>query len=169
MTTIGDPIKVFISYAHDPALPGHQDRALELATSLRLRGIEANIDRYVENTPIHWPIWMAEQVKEAEFVLCLASPLYKERFEQKGDATKGRGARWEGLIITEEMYFNINAGPKKFISVLMDGASVEDIPDLLHPLGYTHYVYPDQDEALYRRITNQPAVVPPPLGPMVIY
>lgn len=96
MTVTVAPVRVFISYAHDPALPGHVDRALDLATTLRLRGLEAQIDRYVEHTGVFWPRWMADQVREADFVLCLASPLYKERVEQRGDDTRGRGCPMGG-------------------------------------------------------------------------
>lgn len=115
---------------------------------------------------------MADQVKNADVVLCLASPLYKERFEQLGAPGVGRGARWEGAVITEAMYTDIVAAPGKFISVLLEGTNPGDIPDVLMPNGYTFYRWEestDEDEKLYRRITGQPLLTPPPLGPMVIY
>lgn len=163
------PARVFVSYAHDPAITNHEGHALDLATSLRLRGVDASIDQWVEHTPSFWPIWMAHQVRDADFVLCLASPLYKERCEQLGDPTVGRGARWEGALITHAMYANIIEAPAKFLSVLLQGTGPEHIPDVLMPYGYTYYRWPEDDELLYRRITGQPLVVPPPLGPLVIY
>jgi TIR domain len=157
-----------LSYAHDRSVPGHAQRALDLTDSLRERGVDAWIDRYDEHSGVHWPRWMKDQVKRAQFVLCLASPLYRERFEQAGGTPDvGRGARWEGAIITEELYEQQQVGPKKFIAVVMPGTSSEDIPDVLNPIGWTHYTLPDDDESLYRRLTNQPAVVPPPLGPTI--
>ncbi len=166
------PVRVFISYAHDFSVPGHRDRALQLAESLRGRGVMSYIDRWFEHEPINWPRWMADQIRDADFVLCLASPLYRERCEQLGDPTCGRGARWEGALITDAMYSNIIEAPRKFIAVLLDGTTPADIPDVLMPFGYTYYQWAEGaegDEHLYRRITGQPLLTPPPLGPVVIY
>lgn len=170
--TVPRPIRVFVSYAHDASIRGHRERALQLAESLRKRGVMSYIDRWVEHEPISWPRWMADQIRDADIVLCLASPIYKARCEQLGDPSIGRGAQWEGALITDAMYSNIVEAPSKFISVLLDGAKPEHIPDVLRPFGFTYYTWadgPDDDETLYRRITGQPLLTPPPLGPMVIY
>lgn len=167
MTYVGQPIRVFISYAHEPDIDGHRDRALELAQSLRLRGVEAMIDQFVEHDPPVWPRWMIDEVRAADFVLCLASPSYKERVENRGVPTTGRGARWEGAIITEELYSQFPHGYKKFIAVVLDGCIPDHIPDVLLPLGRSYYVLPEDDDNLYRRLTGQPRVVPAPLGPIV--
>jgi SEFIR domain len=159
--------KVLVSYAHEIGIDGHRHRALQLTQSLRLRGIEAVIDQFIEHEDPHWPRWMTDQIREADFVLCLASPSYKERFEGRGPADVGRGVRWEGAIATEEMYNNMLNGHKKFISVVLESCAAADIPDVLHPIGRTFYAWPDDDERLYRRLTGQPAVVPVPLGSIV--
>lgn len=166
------PKRVFISYAHDHTVPGHRDHALQLAESLRRRGVLSIIDRWVEAEPTNWPRWMANQVRDAGFVLCLASPLYRERCEQLGDPSRGRGARWEGALITDAMYADIVQAPRKFIAVLLDGTVPSDIPDVLRPYGHTYYQWSEgteEDEMLYRRITGQPLLKPPPLGPVIIY
>jgi len=162
------PRRVFVSYAHEPSIEGHRDRALKLTQSLRLRGVEANIDQFVEHDPPIWPRWMLDQIKDADYVLCLASPQYKERAEAKGDHSVGRGARWEGAIITEEIYVDFAWGNQKFLAVVLDKCSVDDIPDVLLPLGRSYYVWPLDDELLYRRITGQPAVIPAALGDVIL-
>lgn len=63
------PPRVLISYAHELGIPGHRERALELANSLRARGVEAHIDRYVEHTGVFWPRWMIDEIRDADFVL----------------------------------------------------------------------------------------------------
>jgi hypothetical protein len=161
-------VRVFVSYAWDDKLLGHVDGALELANSLRAEGLESHIDRYVENEAVFWPRWMADQVTNADFVLCLASPLYKRRFEQRMEIDEVSGSAWEGLIISEEMYRHPSGGPAKFISVLLGGATRDHIPDLLHPFGYTFYSLPSDYIRLLRRLTNQPAVIAPPVGRMVV-
>jgi hypothetical protein len=162
--TVAQPIRVFVSYAHERALAGHRERALELAQSLRLRGIEAMIDQFVEHDPPFWPRWMTDQVRGADHVLCLASPAYKERVELRGNPDAGRGARWEGAIITEELYGQFPNAYRKFIAVVPAGGSPDHIPDVLLPVGRSYYVLPRDDEDLYRRLTGQPRVVPAPLG-----
>jgi hypothetical protein len=158
--------RVFLSYAHEPGIPHHRNKALQMAQALRLNGIDAMIDQYVENDPPpHWPGWMIDQIERADFVLCIASPRYKERVDSKGDPMVGRGARWEGLFITEELYGQVNE-ETKFIAVVLDGYD-PDIPRVLRPLGSTHYFWPSGEEDLYRRITKQPRVVPAPLGPLI--
>lgn len=158
---------MFISYAHEADIDGHRERALSLAQSLRLRGVEANIDQFIEHDPPTWPRWMMEQIKTSDYILCLASPSYKQRVESHGDAAIGRGARWEGAIITEELYAQFPAAQSRFIAVLLEGCTPADIPDVLLPVGRSYYTWPRDDEDLYRRLTNQPRVIPAPLGKIV--
>jgi hypothetical protein len=146
---------------------GHRERALDLAQSLRLKGIEANIDQFIEHDPPTWPRWMLDEVRGADFVLCLASPLYKMRTEGLGDPSIGRGSRWEGAVITEELYAQFPGSQAKFVAVVLDGCSSDDIPDVLMPLGRTYYHWPEDEEGLYRRLTGQPRVTPALVGPIV--
>ena len=167
MTNLGSRPKVFISYAHEVGIAGHRERALELAQSLRRRGLDASIDQFVEHNPPTWPRWMLDEVRGADFVLCLASLTYKERVEGQGDISVGRGARWEGAIITEELYSEFPASQSRFIAVVLNGCQPAHIPDILMPVGRTYYSWPDGDEDLYRRLTNQPRVIPATLGEIV--
>lgn len=161
-------IKVFVSYAHDPEIDGHRDRALKLAQALRRRGLDAMIDQYIEHDPPNsWPRWMLDQIAKSDFVLCLASPAYKARMESRGDPATGRGARWEGAIITEEMYENHNRSGKKFISIVLEGCSAKDIPDILFPIGRTYYILPQDSTILYHRLIRIPRATPYPLGPII--
>jgi hypothetical protein len=97
--------------------------------------------------------------------VCLASPNYKQRVEGAGDLQVGLGARWEGAVITQELYAHINKS--RCIAVVLEECSPEDIPDILFPIGHTYYQLPQDDEDLYRRLTNQPRVLPAPLGEIV--
>ena len=163
--TVAQPIRVFVSYAHERALAGHRERALELAQSLRLRGVEAMIDQFVEHDPPFWPRWMTDQVRGADHVLCLASSAYKERVEpprqprrRSGGAVGGR-AHHRGSLTG-----SFRNAYRKFIAVVPAGGSPDHIPDVLLPVGRSYYVLPGDDEDLYRRLTGQPRVVPAPLG-----
>lgn len=70
--------------------------------------------------------------------------------------------------MTEELYSELSTHQSKFIAVVLDGCSRNDIPDVLMPIGRTFYYWPTDDEALYRRLTKQPRVVPAPLGDIIL-
>jgi len=163
----GRTVRAFISYAHECNIDGHRDRALQLAQSLRLRGVAAVIDQFIEHDPPTWPRWMRDEIRSATFVLCLASPSYRERAEGQGNPAVGRGARWEGAIITEDLYAGFPTAQSKFIAVVLDRCSPDDIPDILLPVGRSYYLWPRDDEDLYRRLTGQPRILPAPLGQIV--
>jgi hypothetical protein len=170
MTSPGRPTRVLVSYAHERSIREHRDRALKLAQSLRLRGVEAMIDQFIEHDPPvpSWTRWMTDHVRDADFVLCLASSEYKQRVESRSEPSTGRGARWEGAIITEELYSGFPYAFSKFVAVVLEEMSPEVIQDILLPVGRSYHLWPRDDENLYRRITRQPRVLPAPLGSIIL-
>jgi SEFIR domain-containing protein len=70
-------IRVFISYAHDS--PVHQDTVRDLWVFLRSNGFDARLDLPVAERRVDWPVWMHHEVRDADFVLVIASPAYKRR------------------------------------------------------------------------------------------
>src|SRR5262249_33726623 len=71
--------KVFISYAHEPGVPGHADQMLDLADRLNADGLDCMVDQYVDNPPGGFPLWMEQQIREARFVLMVCTPAYYRR------------------------------------------------------------------------------------------
>ena len=153
--------KVFISYTHDSQ--DHMDRVLDLSNRLRNNGINCNIDQYEFSPSEGWPRWMANQIEVADFVLVICTENYESRFKGKGEIGKGLGVKWEGAILTQELY---DAGTKNtnFIPVIFSADDSAHIPVLLR--GATHYDINSEDgyKALYRHLTNQPHAVKPELG-----
>ena len=70
-----DPVRVFVSYAHDSE--AHAEAARDLWVLLRRCGLDAQLDRTAAERRQDWPLWMIQQVREAAFVLVVASPEYK--------------------------------------------------------------------------------------------
>ena len=161
MPTEDRSIKVFISYSHDTA--AHQDRILALADRLRDEGIDCNLDQYEPAPAEGWPRWMEREFRDADFILVVCTETYRRRFEGREERGKGLGVKWEGAIITQELYQNetINA---RFIPVVFAAEDLAHIPDQLSH--YTHYRLDDAGsyETLYRRLTNQPKVIKRPIG-----
>lgn len=154
------PKRVFISYSHDSA--EHKLRVLELANRLRQDGIDAWIDRYVPFPEEGWPRWMRSQIEEADVVLVVCTPLYKERFDGAQGSTAGMGARWEGLILNQSLYEDLSKNYARFIPILFDSLAIDSIPSVLRPFSYFQLL--DQYEALYRLLTDQPEIPIPPIG-----
>lgn len=158
-----EPIKAFISYAWEED-PRHNENVLALAHRLRQMGIEAVIDRYVEGTPDEgWPIWMIHQVQRASFVLVVCTETYRRRCEREEGTGVGRGAKWEGAIITQSIYDN-DSDNRKFVPVVLKPADVPHVPLMLRSATRYDLSNPQQFEKLYRYLTGQSQVVAPPVG-----
>ncbi len=152
-------MRVFISYSHDS--PEHQHRVLMLAQRLRHDGVDAILDLYLETPAEGWPRWMVNQIKEADRVLLVCTPTYAERFEGAAAPPGGKGAKWEGAVITQ-ILFEAEHANEKFIPVVFNVGEVAAIPLILK--GSTRYVLNDQYEKLYRVLTGQSELLVPPLG-----
>jgi hypothetical protein len=158
---VGRPRRVFISYSQDNKPPEHCDRVHALANRLRIEGVDVAIDLYVPSPEEGWPQWMRRQIRESDFVLCVCSTAYLERFENDKASTKGRGARFEGSIITNEVYQQ-SCQDNKFVPVLFDGATEQDIPVVLQTR--TYYRLPVQYDNLFAQLTGQTVHFKPPIG-----
>lgn len=153
-------MRVFISYSHDSE--AHRETVLQFAQNLREWGVDVMLDRFVPAPAEGWPRWMMAQVEAADVVLVVCTALFCRRFEGRETPGRGKGATFEGLLATQCLY-DANTINEKFVPVLFAGSGEADIPAVLRP--YTRYTLPDQFEALYRHLTDQPEIVAAPLGP----
>lgn len=88
---------------------------------------------------------------------CGRSAVYRERFERRGADGVGRGAKWEGAIVTQDL-FERELHNVKYVPILFEAADRAHVPNVLR--GTTHYDLGAEDgyEQLYRRLTDQPEV-----------
>jgi hypothetical protein len=159
---ISRPPRVFTSYSHDS--PEHEQRVLALSDRLRSDEVDANLDQYESSPPEGWPFWMEGQIREADFVLVVCTETYLRRVERREESSKGQGVVWEINSIYNRLYSD-KLVSDKFIPVLFEGSSPEDIP--LPLKGFTHYRVDTEAgyDGLHRRLTNRPLVSKPALGP----
>jgi tetratricopeptide (TPR) repeat protein len=157
------PLRVFISYSHDSQ--EHMDRVWNLSERLRRHGVDCRIDQHGE-PEAGWPRWSCNQVQECEFVLVVCTETYRRRYEGKADPGEGRGSKWEGFVISQELY-EAEGKNKKFIPILFSSGVKEHIPIELRPFTY----YQLSDEAnynnLFGRITGQSERTPSPIADQV--
>lgn len=169
-----DPVRVFISYAHEPDDDGlHERRVRRLWQFLRAQGVDARLDLPAADQPQDWAVWMLGEVKAAEFVLVVASPAYRRRAEGEEPPDRGRGARWEAGLIRDAYYADPDAARLRFLPVVLPGCHPSDIPAWMGREASTHYPVTDFTvpgaEALLRYLTGQPRIVDVrPLGPVPV-
>jgi hypothetical protein len=155
---------VFVSYSQES--DDHVQRVLTVVQWLRQHGVEAYVDKFEQSPPESWQLWCYEQIQKALYVLVVCTETYERRVLRQEAEGVGRGATWEGTIITNELY-DRTAGDSKFIPVVFADGDLEHVPFFLR--GSTVYDVSDEDALtdLYRRLTSQPEYVPAPLGAVI--
>jgi hypothetical protein len=91
-------------------------------------------------------------------VICTEA--YLRRVEGVDESGRGSGAKWEGAIVTQELYA-AGANNYKFIPVCFSAEDTDQIPRPLRSA--THYILDSETgyDRLYRRLTKQPLVLKP--------
>jgi tetratricopeptide (TPR) repeat protein len=147
---MAEPIQVFISYSRDSE--AHEQRVAAFADRLRMDGIACTIDQDVDSPPEGWIQWMLARIREADFVLVVASGGYGTR----------HGTKWEDLIITQTIYRDASRNTK-FVPIVFQMDDVQHIPLYLDATRFELW-RPDHYKKLLRLLTNQPARIPAPIG-----
>jgi hypothetical protein len=132
------PPRVFISYSHDS--PEHRSQVIRLATILRELGIDAHLDAWYEGNRQDWAHWTIGQLDQADFILAIASPAFRDRVDGHGDFAGGRGARFEASILRDVLTKDQPAWTRRILPVVLPGGEVADIPQTLFPYAATHFV-----------------------------
>lgn len=111
--------KVFISYSWEDV--EHKEWALNLVDRLIADGIDAHIDQYELNYGDRLPQFMEQEITNADYVLIICTPNYKE----KADNRKS-GVGYEGHIISDEIMQGHNE--RKFIPIIRKGGIRDSLP-----------------------------------------
>jgi hypothetical protein len=157
MPATGSPPRVIVTYAHDTAQ--HKQRVLELGDRLRTDGVDAELDQYDPHPKSGWPKWMEQKFEAADFVLCVPSPLYLERFQQ-ADGSKASGSRYEGVLVSTRL-FREGCSYDKFAVVIFGEEHTAFIPPILQPCTYYDVSTDAGYDGLYRFLTGQPLIAKP--------
>lgn len=161
------PPYVFISYAHEPDSTVHHDQVWRLYELLRAGGIDARLDLVAAGQRQDWPLWMADQIRNAEHILVIASARYREHAHGHSEPEVGQGVQWEARLIRDAFYRDQRA-LNRFLPVVLPGQTIDGVPDFLGPATSTVYhvceLTPTGVEPLMRLLTHQPRYSEPPLG-----
>jgi tetratricopeptide (TPR) repeat protein len=154
--------RIFFSYSHDS--DAHRDRVLALSERLREDGVETLLDQYVNGSPEQgWARWMLDKLDAADAVLVVCSEAYYRRFRGHEQPGKGRGADWEGALITQEIYDD-RSRTLKFVPVFLTDAVESWIPEPLRALTYYELSSREGYESLYDFLLGRAGMQPGPIG-----
>ncbi len=151
-----NPIKVFISYAHESDI--FRESIKTLATWLNYYGkqrIKVTTDHIHQNRPpeLGWQVWMEDQIEESDIVLIVCTPKYIARFRKKEEPDTGLGVTFEGAIITTQLY-NIQLKNSKFHPIIPEGGNKKNVPSILQPF-FNFLSFPDKNENILQCILNE--------------
>ena len=147
--------RVFISYAHESEQLRASVKAL--ADWLTERGCFVDTDHpYTHRPPAPgWTSWMLACIEEADVVLVVCTPKLNERYGKNAPPETGRGATFEGAIVTQHMYDHAMRN-RKFFPIVPDGGRYEDVPTTLRNWWNGHR-FPSGYEGILGLIFDQPA------------
>ncbi|MFJ7214526.1 SEFIR domain-containing protein [Amycolatopsis sp. NPDC098790] len=159
--------KVFFSYSHDSE--EHKAQVRRFATFLRSRiGLEVVLDQWYDGSRIDWSLWATRHLKAADFVIAVASPLYRARADGDAPPDEGRGAQYESAMLRNKMTKDMEDGTRRILPVVLPGGSIDDIPAFLNPYSMTRYeitqVTDEGVEDLLAAITGRGKHPMPPRG-----
>lgn len=155
--------KVFVSYAHDDT--AHKCQVLDFATFLRQHGVEAVLDTWAADVRQDWYAWAIKEMTEADYVIVVASPRYRELGDGMGPAELHKGIQSEAALLREHVYADRTRWLPKVLPVLLPGHDLSEIPLFLQPSTASRYhvrsCTPEGAEELLRVILRHPVVAPP--------
>ncbi len=143
--------EIFISYSHDSA--AHAERVRSVADRLRQDGLTSAIDQYEASPDRGWPRWIQDHILTSRKIVVVCTDTYRERFEGAAPAGVGRGASFEGLLLSQTLY-NASGSNPRIRPVVFDGADAMRVVPLALQ-AFTTYALPSQYEELYRWLTDQ--------------
>ena len=134
---------------------------------LRAHGIDARLDRVAAEQRQDWTLWMNRQIREADFILLIASSSYRKVADDPCDTVHSRGVQWEARLIRDAFYQD-QRRLNRFVPVVLPGESEDGLPRFLAPNTSTVYVVDEYSvagaEKLLRLLLSKPAEVDVPLG-----
>ena len=157
-------IDAFISYSHDSQK--HKAAVLNLAQRLRSEGVECELDQFHQSPPEGWAAWTLDQIEQAKYVLVLCTQNYESRFRGQAARGVGKGAKWEGAVITQRL-FDSDARNAAYIPVVLNSPDIAYIPAPLRGATYYDLSQKNGFTELLRRLTAQPRIVPLAVAPKV--
>lgn len=158
--------RVFVSYAHDAE--DHMNHVREFATFLRAQGVDAELDRWDNQDRRDWLAWAISEMRAADFVLVIASPMLARMGDGSAPSKTHRGIQTETALLRELLHSDREVWFRKVLPVVLPGGDLGGIPLFLQPYSASHYFVREFSQAgaeqLLRTLGGDPEHPSPPLG-----
>jgi hypothetical protein len=150
-------VRVFIAYAHDDE--HHVESVRAFAEFLALCGLDVRLDQWALEERRDWYQWAGEQLRLADYVIIVASPMCRRVADGEVEKTRHLGLQSEMGQIRELLHSDRAAWTRKLLPVVLPGGSVSGIPLFLQPWTADHYQVKELTvpgaEDLIRVVTRQ--------------
>lgn len=150
--------RVFVSYSHDS--PSHKQWVLDLATRLRISGVDAILDLWELQPGDDLPMFMERNLASASRVLMVCT----ENYVDKANSGTG-GVGYEKMIVTADLAQSIDS--RKVIPIIRQNGT-RRVPTFLATKLFIDFSREGQFEfsfdELVRTIHEAPLFVKPPVG-----
>ncbi|GHJ42791.1 hypothetical protein Cs7R123_01330 [Catellatospora sp. TT07R-123] len=133
-----DGPRVFVSYAQES--PEHKADVVRLCALLAGAGVDVRFDQEDLHVRRNWNDWTNVQIQRADFVLVVASPMYRQASEGELPPDRHRGVQSEYVRLAEELYRDRVRWTPKILPVVLPGRSVDEIPRTFLPYTADHYL-----------------------------
>lgn len=138
-TENGQTSRLFVSYSHDNE--AHKDLVREFCRILRVdAGLDVHLDQWDDDGRRDWSAWALHQIREADFIIAIASPAFRRRADGLADHDEGRGAQFEAAMLRDRLTKDLAEQTRRILPVVLPGRAVEEIPEFLCPYSATHYI-----------------------------
>jgi hypothetical protein len=150
--------QVFVSYVHESA--GHKADVRTLCDLLRTEGgVTVLLDQEESAERKDWQKWMTVGITRSDYVLVVASPVYRAVGLYETTNLTRRGVDAEYRLLTSLLAEDYPLWLRKILPVVLPGRAVSEIPVLFQPRDADHYVIasltPDGVEGLLEAISRE--------------
>lgn len=131
--------QVFVSYVHESA--GHKADVKTLCDLLRAEGgATVLLDQDEPARRQDWQAWMTTGITRSDYVLVVASPVYRDVGLYKTGNVTRRGIDAEYRLLTTLLAEDYPRWLRKILPVVLPGRAVLEIPMVFQPYDADHYI-----------------------------
>ena len=155
--------RVFLSYAWED--DAYRALVKQLAVRLRQDGVDARLDAW-HAQGVSIPEFMSREVRRADKVLVLCSPMYQQKVHAMEDGLPPTGVGWEAMVVTSALWDG-RLRREQVEVALLRGSWRDAAPQFLSGTPHTDLSDPASFERQYRDLLRHLAdhrEAAPPLG-----
>lgn len=129
--------RIFVSYAREPVR--HRRQVHEFSQFLVTLGADIRLDELAGHDRRDWSLWGIQEIMAADFVVVVASDVYRRRAEGVQPAGSGDGVAGEAAFLRDRLAYDRQTWQRRILPVVLPGGRVDEIPLFLSPYSTSRY------------------------------